>query len=124
MKTRKIFPIRNFPHKFFAVMAIFTLIAFLLTLKPVAEIAKKAVEAIGITFPPLDIFRNVAGNLLLVGLGTMAILVAGIIAVPIIKIAVTVTAVAVVGVALYNIYKSFTNQGTQNILPEARLKNK
>lgn len=96
----------------------------MLTLKPVAEIVKKGVEAVGITFPQIDIFRNVAGNMLLVGLGIMAILVAGIIAVPIIKIAVTVTAVAVVGVALYNIYKSFTNQGTQNILPEARLDNK
>lgn len=124
MKTRKIFPIRNFPHRFFAVVAIFTLIAFLLTLKPVAEIVKKGVEAVGITFPPLDIFRNVAGNMLLLGLATMGILVAGIIAVPIIKIAVTVTAVAVVGVALYNIYKSFTRQGTQNILPEARINNR
>jgi hypothetical protein len=124
MKTRKIFPIRNFPHRFFAVVAIFTLIAFLLTLKPIAKFILEILDKLNIPVPNIDIFRNVAGNMLLVGLATMAILVAGIIAVPIVKIAVTVTAVAVVGVALYNVYKSFTNQGTQNILPEARLKNK
>lgn len=121
MRTRKIIPIRNFPHKLFAVVAIFTLIAFLLTLKPVAEVVKKGVEMLGITFPPMAIFQNVAANMLLVGLGAMALFVAGVIMVPIIKIAVTVAAVAVVAVGLYNIYKSFTGKPTQKIIPEGTI---
>lgn len=116
---KKILPIRNFPHKLFSVLAIVALISFLLTIKPVAEVVKKGVEAVGITFPPMDIFRNTAGNLLIVSLASLALLIAGVIAVPIVKVAVTIAAVAVIGVGLYNIYKTFTGKPTQKILPES-----
>lgn len=121
---RKVLPFNQFPHRLFSVVAVFALIAFLLTLKPVVELVKAGTEAIGVNFPPVEIFQNVAANMLLVGLGTLGILIAGIILVPIVKIAVTLISVAVVAVGLFNIYKTFTKKPTQNILPEAIISKK
>jgi hypothetical protein len=113
---RKVLPVKNFPHRVFSVVAIIALVAFLLTIKPVAEIVKKGVEMLGVTFPPMDIFRNAAANILLVSLGYVALVVATIIVVPIVKVAVTIAAVAAVGYGLYNLYRTFTGQGTKDIL--------
>jgi len=115
---RKVLPFKNFPHRLFSVVAIIALVAFLLTIKPVAETVKKLVEMLGITFPPMEIFKNAAANILLVCLGFFAIVIAAAIAIPIVKIAVTVSAVAVVGYGLYNLYKVFTGGTVMNILPE------
>jgi hypothetical protein len=115
---RKVLPVKNFPHRVFSVVAIIALVAFLLTIKPVAEIVKKGVEMLGVTFPPMDIFRNAAANILLVSLGYVALVVAAIIVVPIVKVSVTIAAVAAVGYGLYNLYKTFTGQGTKDILPD------
>jgi hypothetical protein len=73
-------------------VAIIALVAFLLTIKPVAEVVKKGVEMLGITFPPMDIFRNAAANILLVCVGYFGLVIAAAIAIPIVKIAVTVAA--------------------------------
>jgi hypothetical protein len=108
----------RFPHKIFSIVAIIALVAFLLTLKPVAEIVKKAVESLGGVFPPMDIFRNTAANILLVSLGYIALAIAAVIVIPIVKIAVTVAAIAVVGYGLYNIYKTFTGKTVKDILPD------
>ena len=115
---RKVLPVKNFPHRVFSVVAIIALVAFLLTIKPVAEIVKKGVEMLGVTFPPMDIFRNAAANILLVSLGYVALVVASIIVVPIVKVAVTIAAVAAVGYGIYNLYRTFTGQGTKDILPD------
>lgn len=115
---RKVLPFKNFPHRLFSIVAIIALVAFLLTIKPVAETVKKLVEMLGITFPPMEIFKNAAANILLVCLGYFALVIAAAIAIPIVKIAVTVTAVAVVGYGIYNIYKIFTGGTVMNILPE------
>lgn len=115
---RKVLPFKNFPHRLFSVVAVIALVAFLLTIKPVAEVVKKGVEMLGITFPPMDIFRNAAANILLVCVGYFALVIAAAIAVPIVKIAVTVAAVAVVGYGLYNLYKTFTGQNVKDILPD------
>jgi hypothetical protein len=115
---RKVLPFKNFPHRLFSVVAIIALVAFLLTIKPVAEVVKKGVEMLGITFPPMDIFRNAAANILLVCVGYFALVIAAAIAVPIVKIAVTVAAVAVVGYGLYNLYKTFTGGSVKDILPD------
>ena len=112
---RKVLPVKNFPHRVFSVVAIIALVAFLLTIKPVAEIVKKGVEMLGVTFPPMDIFRNAAANILLVSLGYVALVVAAIIVVPIVKVSVTIAAV---GYGLYNLYRTFTGQGTKDILPD------
>jgi hypothetical protein len=116
---RKVLPFKNFPHRLFSVVAIIALVAFLLTLKPVAEATKKLVEMLGITFPPMDIFRNTAANILLVALGYIALTVAAVIAIPIIKISVTVAAVAAVGYGLYNLYRTFTGKSTKDVLPDS-----
>lgn len=116
---RKVLAISGkFPHRLFAIVAIIALVAFLLTIKPVAEIVKKGVEMLGITFPPMVIFQNTAANILLVALGYIALTIAAIIIVPIVKIAVTVVAVAAVGYGLYNIYKTFTGKSVKDILPD------
>jgi len=115
---RKVLPFKNFPHRLFSIVAVIALVAFLLTIKPVAEVVKKGVEMLGITFPPMDIFRNAAANILLVCVGYVALVIAAAIAIPLVKIAVTVAAVAVVGYGLYNLYKTFTGQGTKDILPD------
>jgi hypothetical protein len=115
---RKVLPFKNFPHRLFSIVAVIALIAFLLTLKPVAEVVKKLVEMLGITFPPMEIFRNAAANILLVCVGYFALVIAAAIAIPIVKIAVTVAAVAVVGYGLYNLYKTFTGGTIKDILPD------
>jgi len=114
---RKVLPFKNFPHRLFSIVAIIALVAFLLTIKPVAETVKKLVEMLGITFPPMEIFKNAAANILLVCLGYFALVIAAAIAIPIVKIAVTVSAIAVVGYGLYNLYKVFTGGTVMNILP-------
>ena len=115
---RKVIPFRNFPHRFFAVVAVFALVAFLLTLKPVAEQVKTLVEKLGITFPPLDIFRATAANLLLLGIGVLLLPIAAIIVVASVKVALVVVAVAIIGVALYNLYNTFTGGSVVNIIPQ------
>jgi hypothetical protein len=119
---RKVLPFKNFPHRLFSIVAIIALVAFLLTIKPVAETVKKLVEMLGITFPPMEIFQNAAANILLVCLGYFALVVAGVIAIPIVKIAVTVAAIAVVGYGLYNLYRTFTGGSVMNILPQPQPK--
>jgi hypothetical protein len=115
---RKVLPFKNFPHRLFSIVAVIALVAFLLTLKPVAEVVKKLVEMLGITFPPMEIFRNAAANILLVCVGYFALVIAAAIAIPLVKIAVTVAAVAVVGYGLYNLYKTFTGGTVKDILPD------
>ena len=115
---RKVLPFKNFPHRLFSIVAVIALVAFLLTIKPVAETVKKLVEMLGISFPPMDIFRNAAANILLVCVGYFALVIAAAIAIPLVKIAVTVAAVAVVGYGLYNLYKTFTGGTVKDILPD------
>jgi hypothetical protein len=116
---KRVFPISGrFPHRLFSIVAVVALVAFLLTIKPVAEIVKKGVEALGITFPPMEIFKNTAANILLVAVGYIALTIAAIIIVPIVKISVTIAAVALVGYGLYNIYRTFTGRSVKDILPD------
>jgi hypothetical protein len=120
---KKVLPISGkFPHRLFSVVAIIAVVAFLLTLKPVAEIVKKGIEMLGITFPPIEVFRNTAANILLVAIGYIALAVAAVIVIPIVKIAVTLAAVAVVGVGLYNLYNTFFGGSTTVILPQEKAK--
>jgi hypothetical protein len=107
----------KFPHRLFSVVAIIALVAFLLTLKPVVEIVKKAVEYLGGSFPAIEVFQNTAANILLVALGYIALTIAAVIVVPIVKIAVTIAAVAVIGAGLYNLYQTFFRKTTRVILP-------
>jgi len=122
---KRVFPISGkFPHRLFSIVAVIALVAFLLTIKPVAEIVKKVVEALGITFPPMEIFKNTAANILLVAVGYIALTIAAIIIVPIVKISVTIAAVALVAYGLYNIYRTFSGKSVMNILPDFPKKGK
>lgn len=116
---KKVLPISGrFPHRLFSIVAVVALVAFLLTLKPVAELVKKGVEMLGITFPPMEIFKNTAANILLVAVGYIALTIAAIIVIPIVKISVTLAAVALVGYGLYNLYRTFTGKSVKDILPD------
>jgi hypothetical protein len=117
---KKVLPIAGtkFPQKTFAVLAVIAIVAYLLTLKPVAEVVKTGVEKLGITFPPLDVFRNVAkqiegfavaGMLLAVGL------VLGVFGLKIGLVIISVAAIYYTGMAIYN---SLVKGVTQNTLPE------
>lgn len=124
MRIRKILPITKFPHRFFAVLAVIALVAFLLLVKPIAEIVKVGAEAVGINFPPLEIFQNTAFNIALVCTGIIVLLISAIILVPLVKIAVTVVAVGLIAYGIYNLFQTFTGKPTKNILPQGTISRK
>jgi hypothetical protein len=119
MKKPVITSVRNFPQKTFAVLAIVALVAFLLTLKPVAEAVKKAAEAVGIkNFPPLDVFRNVANNIKEVAIGLLIFVVTTIVAAIAVKFGLIAVGIGLAGYGIYRIWQTFSKGVTQNTLPE------
>lgn len=116
---KKVLPIagNKFPQKTFAVLAVIALVAFLLTLKPVAEVVKTGAEKLGINFPPLDVFRNVANQINKFALGGMVLLVGLAIGLVGLKIAVVLIAVASIYYAGMSIYNSLVKGMTQDTLP-------
>jgi hypothetical protein len=118
MKKPVVTSVRNFPQKTFAVLAIVAFIAFLLTLKPVAEAVKKAAEAIGINFPPLDVFRNVANNIKELAIGILIFVVTTIVAAVAVKFGLLAVGIGLAAVGAYRIWQSFSKGVTQNTLPE------
>lgn len=118
---KKVLPIagNRFPQKTFAVLAVIALVAFLLTLKPVAEIVKTGAEKLGINFPPLDVFRNVADQINKFALGGMLLCVGLIVGLVGLKIAVIIIAVASIAYAGYALYNWLTNGVVKDTLPDA-----
>ena len=108
----------NFAQKTFAVLVVVAFIAFLLTLKPIAETVKMATEKLGIKFPPLDVFRNVANEIKNFAIYGIALLIG--VAVGLVGLKVALIAVAVSGVlyAGYFLYNSLFKGKTQNNLPD------
>jgi uncharacterized membrane protein len=105
MKRPVLTSVKNFPQKTFAVLAIVALIAFLLTLKPVAEAVKKGADAIGIkNFPPLDVFRNVAKNIGDIAVGLLILVTTTIVAAIVIKFGLIAVGI---GLAAYGIYMAY-----------------
>lgn len=117
---KKVLPIAGtkFPQKTFAVLAVIAIVAYLLTMKPVAEVVKNGVEKLGITFPPLDVFRNVAKQIEGFALAGMLLAVGLVIGLLGIKIGIVVIAVAAIYYSGMAIYNSLVKGVTQNILPE------
>jgi hypothetical protein len=117
---KKVLPIagNKFPQKTFAVLAVIALVAFLLTLKPVAEVVKTGAERLGINFPPLDVFRNVADQINKFALGGMVLLVGLTIGLVGLKAAVIIIAIASVYYAATSIYNSLVKGMTKDSLPE------
>jgi hypothetical protein len=119
MKKPVLTSVKNFPQKTFAVLAIVALVAFLLTLKPVAEAVKKAAEAVGIkNFPPLDVFRNVANNIKEVAIGLLIFVVTTIVAAIAVKFGLIAVGIGLAGYGVYRIWQTFSKGVTQNTLPE------
>lgn len=118
MRNRKIIPIRNFNQNLFAILAIVAFIAIVLaTIDMAYEVVKKGVEMLGGVMPPKEIFQNTAANVALGAAGAMVLLVGFIVAVPLIKVAVVVTGLAIVGLAIYNLYRTFTGKPSESVLP-------
>lgn len=117
---KKVLPIAGtkFPQKTFAVLAVIAIVAYLLTMKPVAEVVKTGVEKLGITFPPLDVFRNVAKQIEGLALAGMLLVVGLVLGVLGLKIGIVVIAAASIYYAGRAIYNSLVKGVTQNVLPE------
>jgi hypothetical protein len=82
------------------------LIAFLFSLKPVAEVVKKGVEMLGVKFPPLEVFQEANNNVLYLCAGALLLLVGLAIVYPIVKIALVVVGASFI---IYSGYKLFQN---------------
>lgn len=117
---KKVIPIAGtkFPQKTFAVLAVIAIVAYLLTLKPVAEVVKTGVEKLGISFPPLDVFRNVASQIETLAIAGMLLIVGLVLGVLGLKIGLIVIAAASIYYAGMAIYNSIVKGVTQNVLPE------
>jgi hypothetical protein len=118
---KKVLPITGskFPQKTFAVVAIIAFVAFLLTLKPVAEAVKTGVEKLGITFPPMEVFRNVAQTIQDIAVGGLILIVGFAAAVVSVKLALIVVAAGAIAYGGYRLYNTFIKGETQNRLPES-----
>jgi hypothetical protein len=112
---KRVLPISNakFPQKAFGVIAVIMLIAFLLSLRPVAEVVKKGVEMLGVKFPPIELFQESNNNLLYACAGALLFIVGLAVVYPIVKIALVVVGAAFVVYSVYklaqNLFPSFGN---------------
>jgi len=118
---KKVLPItgNKFPQKTFAVLAIIALIAFLLTLKPVAEGVKTAAEKLGINFPPLEVFMNTAQNILDFAVGILLVIIGLKAAVFGVTAGLVIVGAAGIAYAGYRLYNTFIKGTTQNRLPDS-----
>ena len=117
---KKVLPIssRNFPQKTFGVFVIIAIVAYLLTLKPVAERVKSLVEMLGITFPPLDVFRETAQNIFEFFVGAILVVLSAAALILSVKIGLIVSGLALVAYAGFRIYNTFFKGVTQSRLPD------
>jgi hypothetical protein len=117
---KKVLPITNskFPQRTFGVFVIIAIVAYLLTLKPVAEKVKSLVEMLGITFPPLDVFRETAQNIFEFFVGAILVVLSAVALIVSVKIGLIVSGLALVGYAGFRIYNTFVKGTTQTRLPD------
>jgi len=108
----------KFKQKTFAVLVVVALIAFLLTLKPVATQVKKVIEMLGITFPPMEIFQNTAQNIFEFAQGAILLLLSVIAFTITVKVGLIVSGFALVYYSGYRLYKTFAKGETENRLPQ------
>ena len=117
---KKVLPISSskFPQKTFGVFVIIAIVAYLLTLKPVAEKVKSLVEMLGITFPPLAVFQETAQNIFEFFVGAILVVLSVVALVLSVKIGLIVSGLALVGYAGFRIYNTFVKGVTQTRLPD------
>jgi hypothetical protein len=106
---KKVLPISNpkFPQKTFAVIAVIMLVAFLFSLKPVAEVVKKGVEMLGIKFPPVEVFQQANTDALYLAAGILITLIGLAVIVPIVKISLVVVGASFIAYSAYKLYQTF-----------------
>jgi hypothetical protein len=106
---KKVLPISNpkFPQKTFAVIAVIMLVAFLFSLKPVAEVVKKGVEMLGIKFPPVEVFQQANTDALYLAAGVLIVLIGLAVIAPIVKISLIVVGAAFIAYSAMQLYKTF-----------------
>lgn len=106
---KKVLPISNpkFMQKSFAVLAIIALVAYLLTIRKVAEVVKKGVEMVGIPFPDMDVFVDTANTIKEVAIGAAMLIVSLAVAVISVKAALIVAAGSIVVFGAYKLYQTF-----------------
>jgi hypothetical protein len=109
---KKVLPISNpkFPQKTFAVLAIIALVAYLLTIKKVADTVKSGAEMLGIKFPNMDLFMDTANTIKEVAIGACVLIVAAAVAVLSVKVALFVVAGSIVVFGAYKLYNTFFGQ--------------
>ena len=115
---KKVLPISNpkFPQRAFGVIAVIMLVAFLFSLKPVAEIVKKGVEMLGVKFPPIEVFQEANNNVLYGCLAGLVVIVGFAAVFPIVKIALVVVGAAVVAYSVMRLFKNiFPNYGDTDL---------
>jgi hypothetical protein len=83
------------------------LVAFLFSMKPVAEFVKKAVEMVGIKFPPVEVFQQANTDALYLAAGVLILLVGLAVIVPIVKISLVVVGAAFIAYSAYKLYQTF-----------------
>lgn len=117
---KKVLPITSskFPQKTFGVFVIIAIVAYLLTLKPVAERVKSLVEMLGITFPPMAIFQETAQNIFEFFVGAILVVLSVIALIISVKVGLIVSGLALVGYAGFRIYNTFVKGVTPQRLPD------
>ena len=93
-------------QKTFAVLAVVLLVAFLFSLKPVAEVVKKGVEMLGIKFPPIEVFQQASTDAMYWAAGGILLLIGLAAVVPIVKIALVVVGAAFIAYSSYKLWTS------------------
>ena len=95
---KKVLPISNpkFKQKTFAVLAIIALVAWLLSMKKVAEVVKTGVESLGISFPDMNLFMDTSETIKEIAIAGIVLLIAGFVAVLSVKVALFIVAGAAV----------------------------
>jgi hypothetical protein len=95
---KKVLPISNpkFKQKTFAVLAIIALVAWLLSMRKVAEVVKTGVESLGISFPDMTLFINTAEIIKDIAIGLLVLVIAGAVAILSVKAALFIVAGAAV----------------------------
>jgi hypothetical protein len=115
---KKVLPISNnkFPQKTFAVLSIIALVAFLLSIRKVAEVVKSGVEMVGIPFPNMDLFIDTANTIKEVAIGLAMVVVTAAVAVVSVKVALFVAAGSIVVFGAYKLYQNlFPNYGDTDL---------
>jgi hypothetical protein len=82
------------------------LVAFLFSLKPVAEVVKKGVEMLGVKFPSVEVFQEANNNVLYAFAGLLILLVGFAAIFPIVKVALVVVGAVFI---VYSVMKLVKN---------------